>query len=897
LVKRSKKTNDLPDLPLEAVTRGEAGRSSGATLLEQIPTPLARAQLRAARVSSLERAERFNSLQYLSESLIKYCALVLLSFLQRLDAAKAQGIGYSLTRANGLGDWEQALPAISDASRQAGAPSQLRDILTWFTTKRTGDTDPWFQDSMRTAKDIWARTSDEGLDLQPSVRGLFTFLAAFRNKTRAHGAKPGSYFAAVNDPFEQVLTTTLSNCPLLVDIQLLWVEPTTDGLVERVLRGPAPTETRRAVLAVGPGLVVALPAAELAVSFSELLKYEPANDACYFANGQWRDSDYTTEALDYLTGATTRLHLPQLATAVQTLHKSETAGELALRDGEHAGHNLPGLFPDYVARTELEERLQRLLTDKTHRIITMRGMGGVGKTSLALRLARLLPTRADCPFLWIVWFSARDIDLTISGPKQRKPDVTDIQDVAEQYCRLFGIAATGLDAIAAFGKQVAEPHEPKLLVMDNFESITNQREAQQYLDETVVLPNKVLITSRHERFQGDYPLEVKGMSDAEADSLMRSEADRLQCADRLAPKVMRRIRHSTSNVPYALKLVVGQLQRRDLSIDQILKESLSHEVILEALFQRSYESLSSEARQVYLTVGNWPAALPAFAIQAVLGARGLSVSPAVDECRRSSLVMISEHDETEWLETPEVSRAFARATLPAGEHSLAIERDLHLLRSLDVSNECSNVRELAVRVSGLIKAETNAAARGQQFRVLEALTAADPAIWRDMANLKWQTGASPADVERAFRRAVEAEPGDWQTWNSYSVFEARRGDYRREAELLIRACERRSNDARLNSVAAAKIAALISGNKEMFPLAERQAWTEAVRANLEGMFTALDSDALARLGWLYWLQNDRANADRCAKRGLQIDAANTHCQNIVRRLQESDHPQIRRSRL
>jgi tetratricopeptide (TPR) repeat protein len=887
VVARNRKAVDLPDLPPEELQSIQSGVGSGGTLLEQIPTPLARAQLRATRVASLERAERFNSLQYLSESLMKYSCLVLLSFLEVLDAPKAHGIAYGLSRGEGMGDWEQSLQSISEATRRAGAPQELRDLLKWFTSKRNSENDSWFREVFQTARGIWSQTSTDPLDLQPSIRGLFAFLAAFRNKTRGHGAKSTTFFEAVNNDFETILTTLLARCPLFTDVQLLWIEQTLDGLVQRPLRGPAPTDSGHLDQSVDLGLVVRLPSGALNAPFSPLLKYDPVNDGSYFANGHWRDSDFTAEALDYLTGETVRLQLSQFATPTFTLHRSETAGGLELRDGRHAGHNLPELFSDYVERVDLEENLRRLLNDKTHRIITLRGMGGVGKTSLALRLAHVVTTRADCPFLWIVWFSARDIDLTVAGPRQRRPEVTDIEDVAEYYCRLFGIAASGRDATTIFTKQVAESAEPKLLIMDNFESLTNQREAQQYLDEAVVLPNKVLITSRHERFQGDYPLEVKGMSDGEADSLMRSEAERLGCVDRLAPKVMQRIRLSTSNVPYALKLVVGQLQRRDLSIEQILRESLTHGDILEALFERSFESLSSESRQLYLLVGNWPAAIPTFAVRAVLGARGLAVNDAVDECRRSSLVMITERGETEWLETPVVSRAFARATLPAGDHSLEIERDLDFLRSLDVSNGCDTLPELTARIMSAIKAERNAAAREHHIQVLEALTGEDVSIWRDIATIKWQTAAPAGEVEHAFRHAVEADPGDWHTWYSYSAFEAQRGDYQREVELLIRACQRRPNDAKLNSVTAAKIAALISGNRPRFPLAERQTWTDAVRANLASMFDALDADALARLGWLYWLQNDRTNADRCAKRGLAVNKANIHCQNLSRRLEET----------
>jgi hypothetical protein len=101
---------------------------------------------------------------------------------------------------------------------------------------------------------------------------------------------------------------------------------------------------------------------------------------------------------------------------------------------------------------------------------------------------------------------------------------------------------------------------------------------------------------------------------------------------------------------------------------------------------------------------------------------------------------------------------------------------------------------------------------------------------------------------------------------------------------LIRAAESAPDNIGLNSFAAARAASLTSARLDEFPLADRTLWTAVLKRNLEEQFELLDPGPLARLGWLYYLENDTRNAERCARRGLSIDAEHEHCRNIFKRL-------------
>ena len=100
--------------------------------------------------------------------------------------------------------------------------------------------------------------------------------------------------------------------------------------------------------------------------------------------------------------------------------------------------NLPPPLMGYVRREELEASLAERLRDLNHPVITLHGRGGIGKTSLALRGAYELAEESPPVFEHIVWFSARDVDLALHGPRSVRPTVVELDEVARHYGTLFG---------------------------------------------------------------------------------------------------------------------------------------------------------------------------------------------------------------------------------------------------------------------------------------------------------------------------------------------------------------------------------------------------------------------------------------------------------------------------
>ena len=64
--------------------------------------------------------------------------------------------------------------------------------------------------------------------------------------------------------------------------------------------------------------------------------------------------------------------------------------------------NLPPLARDYIHRTELEAELESILSNDRNPLITLVGRGGIGKTSLALKVLHQLATSESDRFFGMI---------------------------------------------------------------------------------------------------------------------------------------------------------------------------------------------------------------------------------------------------------------------------------------------------------------------------------------------------------------------------------------------------------------------------------------------------------------------------------------------------------------
>ena len=241
----------------------------------------------------------------------------------------------------------------------------------------------------------------------------------------------------------------------------------------------------------------------------------------------------------------------------QSLVAQGAGYRLVLEGSEPApahGGSLPASRDRFVGRqTELEELRERL---EQHRLTTLTGPGGTGKTRLALELAR----RCGEAFPGGAWF----VDL---APSRARPDVH--HAVAET----FGVPLGSAPAVEQLGNVLVERGR-LLLVLDNCEQVAADvgELVASWLDRspelTVLCTSREPLQVRGERRWSVEPLPLPGGEDLAA--LRRSDAVTLfvtRC-EALVPKfrltvdnagAIARVVRSVDGLPLALELAAGQL--------------------------------------------------------------------------------------------------------------------------------------------------------------------------------------------------------------------------------------------------------------------------------------------------------------------------------------------------
>ncbi len=240
-------------------------------------------------------------------------------------------------------------------------------------------------------------------------------------------------------------------------------------------------------------------------------------------------------------------------------------------------HNLPQ--PDYYSFVGRERELhwlrQRLSPKDRVWLISITGIGGVGKSALALAVAHEYLTRyhelsEDERFDAIVWVSAKEEVLAVNGVEtaalsgQTFRTLDDIYTTIAQTLEREDITrarSEDRDALV----QKALQGQRTLLVVDNLERVNDKR-VQVFL-RNLPSPSKVIITSR-KSVELAYELRLTGLSQEEAEGMISHEAV-LQGLE-LDLEQRRQLFERTGGLPLAIKLVVTRLVSDD-TFEQVIR--------------------------------------------------------------------------------------------------------------------------------------------------------------------------------------------------------------------------------------------------------------------------------------------------------------------------------------
>ncbi len=238
---------------------------------------------------------------------------------------------------------------------------------------------------------------------------------------------------------------------------------------------------------------------------------------------------------------------------------------LALPEPKKVYHNLPQ--PDYghfIGREKELAQVHRILRPYPHsqeHLVTIDGIGGIGKSALALEVAhryrrdydRLPPEER---FEAIIWTSAKQTVLTADGIVPRQQITRTLDDIYTMISVALGrediTRARPEDQDELVTKALTQ--QRTLLIVDNLETVDDER-VNAFLRE-LPAPTKAIVTTRH-RIDVAYPVRLTGMPKEDGLALIAQESAKkgVTLSEAEAEKLYKR----TGGVPLAVVWSVAQM--------------------------------------------------------------------------------------------------------------------------------------------------------------------------------------------------------------------------------------------------------------------------------------------------------------------------------------------------
>lgn len=856
------------------------------------------------RLQRCERNEpfvRFDTAWLVSEVVIKYTTVVALSLLEDADPQRSQRIAYTLVREDSIGGWVSALDHV--ASRLARLDSEPARKVSRVVLRRIPAKDEPEHYTVRAMlhasqllRMLELIDDERTVTRRPSLLSLFQHLATIRNKTRGHGAFTTPFYTSAAPLLMAAAYCTVNVARGFGDIALITHQDQTDRTVALQLRSSSPTRTVYFPRTGEPGSVWFIPSgSQTPVQMLPLMFVDPVTFETSFVNGSWNESSLNVSTLNYETGKSDRQFLPRYKGAAAPPPSSTEGGHTLVWD--HAvAHNLPPPPTKYVARPGLEDQLEKLLRDPVHRLISLNGPGGSGKTSLALAICHQLLTN-NPPFDFIIWVSARDIDLLLEGPAPRERQVRDLDTFARYLCKLLDWAPEQGEEMQAIRDFLSDTRIATLLVVDNLETLDDPAQLQRYLDETVILPSKVLITSRHERFRGDFPIPVRGMEENEARQLITSAARDHYCEGQISEAVIQHILRLSDRLPYVIKLLVAQFAVSGnilRAYDQLEK----HEELLQALFDGSFALLPTDGQWLYLLLAHLRQA-PQWLLGALCEFAEYSFPHGCESLLKHSLVTVTseleDEDEYHIFEVAHLAVVHGRRMSVGHELEADVDRAVHVAKSiLDQAQLQAHgvVRALHPLWSAIShKRAIGILSWNQAVEMAQAISKRIPACWLPLAQACADADGDSELVRSMYKRAVEADPLSCDAWKAFSDFERSRDSFT-AARYGARAIDCGYGDLHYAVYIAGELARELSRPELGVTAAQRAMYVAGVAHFLEQRKHQLNATGLSRLGWLYLIRwSPDTDPDKrlvrrayeCAELGLRLEPDNRHCLQLLQR--------------
>lgn len=868
---------------------------------------------RLERETAHSDAAMCDSLLKVCEFAIRHSTAVLVASLPAPNEAGSlrYRMEYRLIRAASIGDWTRALseilvgPSLSQLNgryRYSGFQDGLSRLVKKLDTRDLNDS--WaveFSSAIERALEaIQEDPVSSGATKNQKFIGAVNGFSHLRNKMDAHGAptaamkrEVGEILApAVRGLLEHLVTLKLPIVKIVSPkvqrengVAVIDVVGESAGVVSMKVN----SEYRDISHRDGLYVVLKVSPSEVELGRINLIECSPELNEFFYANGSFNEQNNRAEFLSFVTSRKKKLDCTDWSAAPTGLPESVTAGTRNFHYEGTAVTNLPSHPSEYISRVNLERELEDELIAKNRHVITLKGLGGIGKTSLALEIA----TRSAQKSLFdvIVWASGRDLDLGETTSKPVKAEVETLEDLARLNAGLFSQVGECVEGsvIEWFTNLLSSDNHGRVLwILDNFETVRAPEAMVQYLSNNLHASHRVLITTRHREYQGDHAISVRGMEVPEFCELVRSCArlNRVPIED----KRILQIHADCEGHPYIAKLHVAELRSNPAAS---IKSTLNKDKIQEDLLERTYLRLDDDCKRVFLLLCTFKSVIYRLALKLAIESETLidrDVDEVLDELVGNSLISSFAGDDGSFVSVPPIARSFGDRKLNASDEKLAIDAMAKVLKLFGpiTQREAESVSSDDFGSPTFLKnfwkktIETSDLELREKYLELVRLAASHhPVLWGWLSDYYKQQGDVKAAVE-ALRSEIESggQRDGADVLRKLALLYRSLPDEYLEMQAWVRRAEIGSISIQDVYQTAGSVNGFLKDRPSLGSL-ERRSLVEPMARILELRFTECNADQLSALAHLHRRLGNHTRASEVAQEGLKIDPDNRYCRKFL----------------
>lgn len=313
-----------------------------------------------------------------------------------------------------------------------------------------------------------------------------------------------------------------------------------------------------------------------------------------------------------------------------------------VKEKNYIPENLPHRdYIEFIGREkEIEETIRLLKHQKVH-VLSIDGIGGVGKSSLALEVGYKL--KENNLFDAIIWVSAKQYRLTYRGIEEIENTLGNKEDLFDEILKIFNeFDFIKLGSIKTKENKVLEILKENhcLLIVDNLETIYDENLKKFLIDLRFPIESKVLITSRKRLGEVEYVEYLEKFELEDTQKYIESQLKARQFSRKCSEELLLDIHEKTGGIPLAIKIIIPWIVEG--KVKDKLEVDISKETdILSFCFDKIYnEFLDEDAMRLFVILSLAPTEMTEAALRFISGLDDTKYNASLGALITYSLVSI-----------------------------------------------------------------------------------------------------------------------------------------------------------------------------------------------------------------------------------------------------------------